>query len=68
MAWNFYPYDQKTLYLLPPSVEEWVPKKSLARFVNDVLDRLEAQGRLKSLYKSLSYKLKRTQDEQVVKV
>jgi len=52
MAWNFYPYDQKTLYLLPPSVEEWVPKKSLARFVNDVLDRLEAQGRLKSLYKS----------------
>lgn len=33
--------DRDTLYLLPPSVDEWLPENHLARFVVEVVDRLD---------------------------
>ena len=38
---RFVPVDRDTAYLLPPSVDEWLPKDHLARFVVEVIDRLE---------------------------
>ena len=37
---NFRPFDRDTDYLLPPSIEEWLPQKHLARFVVEVIDGL----------------------------
>ena len=33
--------DRTTPYLLPPSVEDWLPKRRLARFVVDIVDQLD---------------------------
>ena len=38
---NFRPIDRATPYLLPPSVEDWLPKNHLARFVVDIVDQLD---------------------------
>jgi len=38
---NFLPIDRATPYLLPPSVEDWLPKDHLARFVVDIVDQLD---------------------------
>ena len=38
---NFRPVDRATPYLLPPSVEDWLPKDHLARFVVDIVDQLD---------------------------
>ena len=38
---NFRPVDRATLFLLPPSVEDWLPKDHLARFVVDIVDQLD---------------------------
>ena len=35
----FRPIDRATPYLLPPSVEEWLPKDHLARFVVDIVEQ-----------------------------
>jgi transposase len=50
MGYNFLPYEQDQLFLLPPSIKEWVPEGSLGRFVSDVVDHLDEQGRLESFY------------------
>jgi hypothetical protein len=34
---NFRPVDRDTGFLLPPSVDEWLPEKHLARFVVEVI-------------------------------
>ncbi|MBP8081194.1 MAG: IS1182 family transposase [Arenimonas sp.] len=36
----FHPIDRDTDYLLPPSVQEWLPKAHLARYVVDVVEGL----------------------------
>jgi len=36
--------DRQTSYLLPPSVEEWLPEAHLARFVVEVVDGLDLGG------------------------
>ena len=41
---NFRPIDRATPYLLPPSVEDWLPKNHLARFVVDIVDQLDVSG------------------------
>src|SRR3990170_7872797 len=41
---NFRPVDRDTAYLLPPSVENWLPKDHLARFVVDIVDQLDLSG------------------------
>ena len=38
---NFRQCDRQTPYLLPPSVDEWLPPDHLARFVVDIVEQLE---------------------------
>jgi transposase len=38
---NFRTIDRATGYLLPPSVDEWLPERHLARFVVEVIDGLD---------------------------
>ena len=38
---HFRPCDRDTPYLLPPSLDDWLPKDHLARFVADIVDRLD---------------------------
>jgi len=38
---RFVTVNRDTAYLLPPSVEEWLPKDHLARFVVDIVDQLD---------------------------
>lgn len=38
---NFRTIDRATGFLLPPSVDEWLPKKHLARFVVEVIDGMD---------------------------
>src|SRR5271154_1472423 len=47
---NFRAIDRKTGYLLPASVDEWLPEKHLARFIVDVIDDL-ALGRMSRAYR-----------------
>ena len=37
----FHPIDRDTDYLLPPSVQEWLPEAHLARYVVDVVEGLD---------------------------
>jgi transposase len=50
MSYNFLPYDQEQLFLMPPSLREWVREDSLAHFLSEVLDHLDTAGRLQSFY------------------
>ncbi len=38
---RFIPVDRQTDYLLPPSVDEWLPDDHLARFVVEVVEQLD---------------------------
>jgi hypothetical protein len=38
---NFRKIDRDTGFLFPPSVDEWLPEKHLARFVVEVIDGLD---------------------------
>ena len=38
---NFRTIDRETGFLLPPSVDEWLPEKHLARFVVEVVEGLD---------------------------
>src|SRR3954471_4815244 len=42
---TFRPIDRETGFLLPPSVDEWLPKTHLARFVVEVIDGSPRNGR-----------------------
>ena len=41
MAQPFRPLDRETPYLLPPSLQEWLPEHHLARFVAEVVAQLD---------------------------
>ena len=41
MSSKFRTVDRHTLYLLPPSVQDWLPDDHLARFVVDIVERLD---------------------------
>jgi transposase len=41
---NFRQIDRGTGFLLPPSVDEWLPEKHLARFVVEVIDGLDLRA------------------------
>ncbi len=45
---NFRKIDRETAYLLPPSVDEWLPERHLARFVVEVIDRLDLSAMSRS--------------------
>ena len=41
---NFRPIDRDTGFLMPPSVDEWLPERHLARFVVDVIAGLDLRS------------------------
>ncbi len=41
---NFRPIDRQTCFLLPPSLDDWLPEKHLARFVVEVIDGLNVSA------------------------
>jgi transposase len=41
MSGRFVPVDRTTAYLLPPSVQEWLPENHLARFVVEIVEQLD---------------------------
>ena len=45
---NFRAIDRETGFLLPPSVDEWLPEKHLARFVVEVIDGLDLSAMVRS--------------------
>ncbi len=49
MSNNFRDADRLTQYLLPPSINEWLPEKHLARFVVEIVGLLDLTS-LKSAY------------------
>lgn len=50
MSYNFLPYQQDQLYLMAPALSDWVQEGSLARFVSDLVDGLDAEGELAGFY------------------
>src|SRR5476649_341962 len=45
---NFRAIDRETGFLLPPSIDEWLPEKHLARFVVEVIDGLDLSAMVRS--------------------
>ena len=41
---NFRTIDRDTGFLLPPSVDEWLPERHLARFIVEVIDGLDLRA------------------------
>lgn len=41
---NFRTIDRDTRFLLPPSVDDWLPKKHLARFIVELIDSLDVSA------------------------
>ena len=44
MAKTYRAYDPEQPLLLPPSLEDWLPEDHLARFVDELVDRLDLSG------------------------
>ena len=49
MKSKFIEADRETLYLLPPSLQDWLPEKHLARYVVEIVDQLDLRS-LKDSY------------------
>ena len=49
MSGKFQTINRDTAYLLPPSLQDWLPEKHLARFVVDIVERLDL-SELESCY------------------
>jgi transposase len=49
MSTKFVQCDRATLYLLPPSVQDWLPEGHLARFVVEIVEQLDLRS-LKASY------------------
>lgn len=47
---NFRTIDRQSGFLLPPSVDEWLPEKHLARFAVEVIDGLDLRA-MSSVYR-----------------
>ena len=45
---NFRTIDRKTGFLLPPSVDDWLPERHLARFIVEVIDGLDLSAMSRS--------------------
>ncbi len=45
---NFRAIDRETGFLLPPSLDEWLPERHLARFVVEVIDGLDLSAMVRS--------------------
>lgn len=49
MSVTFVEVDRETLYLLPPSLQDWLPEGHLARFVVEIVEQLDLRS-LKASY------------------
>jgi hypothetical protein len=49
MKVTFAEVDRETLYLLPPSIQDWLPEKHLARFVVEIVEQIDLRH-LKASY------------------
>src|ERR1035441_4079270 len=49
MKTTFVQVDRETLYLLPPSIQDWLPEGHLARFVVEIVEQLDLRS-LKESY------------------
>ena len=45
---NFRPTDRETGFLMPPSIDEWLPEQHLARFVVEVVEGLDLRAMSRS--------------------
>jgi transposase len=45
---NFRAIDRETGFLLPPSIDDWLPERHLARFVVEVIDGLDLSAMVRS--------------------
>ena len=45
---NFRQVDRRTGFLLPPSIDEWLPERHLARFVVEVIEQLDLSAMVKA--------------------
>ena len=45
---DFRPVDRDTGFLMPPSVDEWLPERHLARFVVEVVEGLDLRAMIGS--------------------
>jgi transposase len=45
---NFRQVDRQTGFLLPPSIDEWLPGRHLARFVVEVIEQLDLSAMIKA--------------------
>ncbi len=52
MSTHFKAVDRETLYLFPPSMQDWLPERHLARFVVDVVSKLDLHE-LKMAYRGV---------------
>jgi transposase len=41
MNYNFRSYNPNQLYLLPPSLDDWLPQDHLARFISETVDQMD---------------------------
>jgi transposase len=41
MSTRFRQVDRETLFLLPPSMDDWLPKEHLARFIVEIVAQLD---------------------------
>jgi len=41
---NFRPIDRDTGFLMPPSVDQWLPERHLARFVAEIIEKLDLRA------------------------
>ena len=44
MGFKFLATDRDTPFLMPPSVQEWLPEDHLARFVVEVVQKLDTRN------------------------
>src|SRR4030043_1900923 len=44
MAYNFKECNRQQIYLMPPSLQEWLPEKDIAWFIIDVVEQMELSG------------------------
>ena len=56
MANRFRTVDRETPYLFPPSVQEWLPETHLARFVVEVVSKLELRKLEQATYDSVAFR------------
>lgn len=51
MNYNFRSYNPNQPYLLPPSLDEWLPQDHLARFISETVDQMDLSA-LITLYRA----------------